>query len=351
VPAGPLRPVAEWEALFLRSWDEEHRRVYLPASTSRNSWRFYELAYALDGLTAIFEATGERRYVDRALLYVENVVRSAAPSASLPASQYKDRWLGWAARDHPDDPSIAGGEYPLYESYCFRYVAKLLRAMRDHPTLLGDEGYRRRHAELLAFTRQHVWGKWMARGADAHVYRSNAHMASHWALLALELWALSDDPRERAELRAVVDNVNRHLPNAPSSLRQQLRPHPADPAAYVWSDRWGSDGAPPQDVSHGNGVIAYVVEAHRLGVEWTDADAARFVRTLREHVWRPGGGFAARVDGSGTGNGWISDGFAKLGRYDRSVQARLERYTIGRGMQLYGNGALNAKLLAERDAG
>jgi hypothetical protein len=105
---------------------------------------------------------------------------------------------------------------------------------------------------------------------------------------------------------------------------------------------------PGQDVSHGNNVIAYLVEAHRLGVEWTATDMQKFVRTLKDHVWKSGGGYAAYVDGSGTGNGWINDGFVKLGRFNVTVQKRLEQYTVGRGMQLYGNGALNALLLNGR---
>jgi hypothetical protein len=41
----------------------------------------------------------------------------------------------------------------------------------------------------------------------------------------------------------------------------------------------------------------------------------------------------------------LNDGFIKLGRFDVCLQLKLEAYTIGRGSQLYGNGALNAKYL------
>ena len=55
--------------------------------------------------------------------------------------------------------------------------------------------------------------------------------------------------------------------------------------------------------------------------------------------------YAGFVDGSGKGNGWFNDGFMKLGRYDIEIQKRLETHQVGRGVQFYGNGALNASRL------
>jgi hypothetical protein len=349
-PVDPsLRTVAQWESLFLQSWESEHVNTYLPLSTSRNSWRYYNLGYGIDGLTAMFEATGNTKYLDRALLYVRNVIGSAVPSSSLPNSQFKDGYLGWGAWDHPTDPSIAGGEYPLYESYCFRYVTRLLRAMRNHAGVYADPAYRKTYDDVLSFTKVNVFDKWSKRGS-ANLYRARTHMAAHWAYIAADLWTLTADAVERAKYRAVVDNINLHLPNYPSSLRQQLKPASGDPAAYFWSDVWGSTSAPGQDVSHGNAVVAYILEAHALGIEWTATDVRALARTLLR-VWVPtstGYRYAQYVDGSGTGNGWFNDGFCKLGRHDAAIQKRLETHSVGRGMQLYGNAALNAKILNGR---
>lgn len=348
-PVDPsLRTVAQWEGLFLQSWESEHVNTYLPLSTSRNSWKYYNLAYGMDGVSAMFEATGNTRYLDRALVYVRNVIGSAVPSSSLPASQFKDGYLGWGAWDHPYDTSLVGGEYPLTESYYFRYVTKLLRAMRNNPAVYADPAYRKTYDEVLAFTKVHIFEKWSKRGSS-NLYRSRTHMAAHWAFIAADLWALTADPVERAKYRTVFDNVNLHLPNYPSSLRQQMKPAAGDPAAYTWSDIWG--GTSPQDVSHGNNVIAYIVEAHDLGIEWTATDIRALSRTLLNHIWVPtstGYRYGLNVDGSGTGNGWFNDGFCKLGRYDAAIQKRLETHPVGRGMQFYGNAALNAKILNGR---
>jgi hypothetical protein len=51
------------------------------------------------------------------------------------------------------------------------------------------------------------------------------------------------------------------------------------------------------------------------------------------------------VDGTGTDNGWYSDGFVKLGRYDAAVQRRLDEHQVVND-QFAANMALNAKLLS-----
>src|SRR5262245_18546981 len=75
-----LRSVEEWERLGRERARDEHEREYLPRSRSVNSWRFYNLAYGIDGNLAFFEATGKREYLERALTYAENCAASAKPS-------------------------------------------------------------------------------------------------------------------------------------------------------------------------------------------------------------------------------------------------------------------------------
>jgi hypothetical protein len=187
--------------------------------------------------------------------------------------------------------------------------------------------------------------KWYARGPDETIYRSRTHMAAHWALIALNLSRITTDPQRRAVEEKVLKEITGDLPNYPSSLRGQLEPNPSKPDAYFWSDKWGSTSPPGQDVAHGNGVIAFVVAAHDAGEIWSDEDVRRFVTLFEDVIWpRPGPG-AEYVDGSGRGTGWFSDGFVKLGRYDPTVQRRLESHEPANG-QFYANGALNAALLA-----
>jgi hypothetical protein len=336
VRSGSVLPVAHWRALFdadAPEIDAQAQRL----SRSPDSSDFYPLAYPIDGMAGMFEATGDLDYARRALSYAENMIASARPSAALPSSSFADGFLGWVARDN------AGDETPLYESYAWRYVTRLLRVLR--PNLgAAPPAMRASYDRVLAFTERNIVDKWLARGPDAHIYRSRTHMAAHWASIALDVSVLTADPNRRAQCLEIVHAIDDHLPNYPSSLRGQLRPHRADPGAYWWSDVWGETAGHGQDVGHGNGVIAYVVEARDLGAGWSRDELLRFARTLTGIVLRPGTDHPRYVDGTGRGNGWIADGFVKLGRYSPAVQLDLQDYDV-QNSQYYAAMAVNAKLL------
>lgn len=335
-----LRSVADWEKLFLGRWNAEHTSIYLPMSTSKDSWQFYNLGYAIDGNTAMYRATGKTQYLDRALLYVNNMVNNARTSSTL-GSNFHDSYLGWKSTR----AEVLNQEVALYESYCWRYVTQLLRTIRETPALYANANYRAQYDKLLAFSEKNIFEKWFKRGANAYIYRVNTHMSAHWALIALNLSRMTTDATRKANYLAVLNNVNLHLPNYKSSLRQQMGASSTNSAAYFWSDTWASHSRPGQDVSHGNGVMAFIVESHDAGVEWTDADMKKFVATLNNVIWPSATKYGNYVDGSGAGNGWFNDGLVKLGRYDANLQRRLETHNVGQNTQFYANGALNAAKL------
>jgi hypothetical protein len=346
LPTPPgLRSVAAWETLFLSRWNSEHAD-FQRRSTSLDSWQFYNLAYGIDGNTAMYRATGKTQYLDRALSYVNNMVRNARVSSSLPRSRFKDSYLGWASARS----DTLGQEVPLFESYCWRYVTRLLRVIRETPELYNNANYRAQYDRLLAFTERNIFEKWLRRGANSYIYRVNTHMASHWAYMAMDLSRMTTDATKRATYLTVFNNINRDLPNYNSSLRQQMRISTTNASAYFWSDRWGSYSRPGQDVAHGNGVMAFIVEARDAGMEWTATDISRFVTTLNSIIWPSATRYASYVDGSGGGTGWFNDGLMKLGRYNAALQRRLETHRVGNNTQFYGNGALNVRLLSEAAA-
>ncbi|WP_224367208.1 hypothetical protein [Hyalangium versicolor] len=341
-----LRTVASWEQLFLGKWSSEHSSSFLPMSNSLDSWQFYNLSYGIDGNTAMYRATGKTQYMDRALLYVNNVVNHAKVSSSLSKSQFKDSYLGWASARS----DTLGQEVPLFESYCWRYVTRMLRVIRETPALYNNATYRAQYDRLLAFTEKNMFEKWYKRGANSYIYRVNTHMASHWAFIAMDLYRMTTDATKKATYLTVFNNINRNLPNYVSSLREQMGSSPVNSSAYFWSDTWGSHSRPGQDVAHGNGVMAFIVEARDAGMEWTAADINAFVNTLNLVIWPAAGRYANYVDGSGSGTGWFNDGLMKLGRYNANLQRRLETHTVGNNTQFYGNGALNAAILASQPA-
>jgi hypothetical protein len=338
-PAEPLLTVDHWRAVFDRqatAVNAEAERL----SRSTDSVDFYSLSYSIDAQASMFAATGDVAYARQGLRYATNMVASARPSSSLPTSSFQDGFRGWVSAANHDD------ETPLYESYAWRYVTRLLRMVESVLTEMPAD-VRAQYRQVLAFTETHIVDKWLTRGADEYVYRSRTHMAAHWASIALDVSRLTADADRRARCLQVVHAIDEDLPNQPSSLRSQLRPHPGDQTAYWWSDVWGETSLPGQDVSHGSGVVAYIVESRDLGASWTAEDVARLSRTFTEFVIGTPQRRPEYVDGSGQGNGWIADGWVKLGRYDPAVQALLESYPV-QNDQFFAAMAENARILADR---
>ncbi len=332
-------PVQHWQERFNADADTLYERS-LDESESADSWDYYNLAYGIDAYTAMYEATGETRYLDTALELITNTVEDARPSSSIKTSQYRDRYLGWTSRR----ADVRGEEVPLFESYNWRYVTRTLRVMRQTPAVYDDPAYRAQYERLLNFTEVNIFEKWYARGADETIYRDRTHMAAHWAYISVDLFTLTADEARRVRYREVFSNIDRDLPNYSSSLRDQLQIAGSDPPAYFWSAVWGDSQRPGQDVSHGNGVVAYVVEAHELGSEWTGTDMARFAATLTEFILRNDRTSAEYVDGTGDGRGGLADGFVKLGRFNPAVQTRLQEHGV-QNAHYYAGMALNAAVL------
>ena len=74
---------------------------------------------------------------------------------------------------------------------------------------------------------------------------------------------------------------------------------------------------------------------------------ARFSRTLKTFLLVSDGRFPEYVDGTGRGNGWLADGWVKLGRYDPATQSALQNHPV-QNQQYYAAMAVNAGILATR---
>ncbi|MCP5108619.1 MAG: hypothetical protein GY950_34860 [bacterium] len=356
-----ILPVERWERKFKKAWKKEDERFYDNWSKWQDSSWYYFLAYGIDGNTAMYEATGNTEYLDRALYYVNNVVKDAKPSSSFEKSQYKDRYLGWItlytgkANLSAEEKQIQFTEIPLYESYLWRYVTRLLRVIRQTPALYENPAYRNQYKSLLDFTEVNIFEKWFARGAQ-NIYRTRTHMASHWAFIALNLGIIGEYEPMKKHYGEIRDKIN-------EDLLKQINPNSVDHSAYHWHHVWDRHDRPGQDVSHGNNVVSYMVEAESQGVFWDRADVSALVNLVLKVLWNKSEeepDFADFFDGSAhsrhTGV-FQSDGFVKLGRYDRDVQRLYEVYyqvESGRSggpkqrnynTQSYAHGALNAKIL------
>lgn len=336
-PTLGLQPISWWETRYLGAWSNNTATARALFATG-DSWDHYNGAYYIDANVAMYRASGNLQYLDRALEYANTVMDAAAISSSLGSQAWGDSFWGWTSYKNTQ----TGQEVPLYESYCWRYITRLLRTIKETPSVYATPAYRTQYDALLAFAEQHVFTKWYTRGANSYIYRSRTHMASHWGAICYDLSLIAVSYTVRSQCGTVVSNINTNLPNSTSSMRQQFV---NAGAGYFWSDVWASWAHPGQDVSHGNAVMTMMVEQHADAVEWTDADMARMVYTLNSIIWPTASSYKLYVDGTGVGNGWFNDGFIKLARYSNPLQKRLETHNVGQGTQFFGNCALNVRLM------
>jgi hypothetical protein len=333
--ASGVLPVSHWEKQFLGTWDREDQSEYRKASTSADSWQYYNLGYAMDAAVSMYAATGKTEYLDRALLYANNTIATAKPSKSISTSQFKDDYLAWGSKSHPDGQD-GGKEYPLYESYMWRYVTNMLVVMKNDPKVMANATYKAQYDKVLTFSEKNMFDKWMSRGSD-NIYRSHTHMSAHWAMIAFDLAKTSTNAANVKKYETVYKTFD-------ADLHKQLKKTTV--GGYAWSAPWYNYQV--QDVSHGNAVMAYVIHANAYGnTTWTNADMTAFTITLNKTIWPSVNKTAEFVDGTGTDNGWFNDGFVDLGRFDGALQKRLEGHKVGQNMQLYASLALNAHLLGK----
>lgn len=332
-----VRTARQWESTFKADEPAAYRTLMSKAATADSS-KIYESGYYWQGYVSMYGATGNPRYLSRMAATVNKWISVAKASSNLPGS-YGGGRRGWVNKNSAY--AARNNEYPLLESYGWRFVARMLYHMKSEPSLAGT--YRR----IRTFTENNIWRKWYERGTG-NLYRSNAHMASHWAVIGMHLTKTATSVSFRRQTRAVSHNImHEGMPNyGGRSIKSQLRANPANSSAYFWNYNWGSYGRPGSDVNHGEAVVTAAVYAHNLGWKtWDRARMTRFKVLLGRVIWPNGGAGRGYVDGSGTGNGWI-DGYAVLGRFDPALQKRLQGASRASfSIWFSGNMALNARKL------
>lgn len=327
--------VAFWKAKFDAKWtSDDYANALARSKSANNDQEYYFLAYFIDGLTSMWQATGDKTYLDQVLTLVENTMGDA--------TSVGNGYLGWPAHD--------GVEYSLWDSYYWRHVATLTRIMHQSPNLRSS-GYQAQYEKLLEFSEKHIWDRYESYGATGKFYRSRTHMASHWARIGMELYVITG----KQKYKEVFDNISFGvMPSRPSNLRNQLYANPNNPKAYVWDSQWDSKSI--QDTSHGGAIVNFWVEAYENGMYWDRNDINALVTTLDEVIWKDSYGkdFKEDVDGGGSMDrpGRLHE-WLILGRYSQKVQNKIKTsYILGKNLDYFGSqalgiAALNAKILSD----
>lgn len=323
-----------WEEKFKINWqvNEEYFQIL---SKSGDSWSYYKLATAIDSNNAMYLATNESIYIEKNIELINNCIDKAVLSSTLPNSQYKDGYCTWANYTHTEKIND-GKEYALFETFLWRYVTTTLKIIYRN-NLQSNNKFEVGYAKILDFSITHIFKKWMERGKK-NIYTINTNMSSHWALISLNLWIITNDEK----YKNVVDDFNEKLKNHFISTNDY----------YSWTSYWDPKkySAKIQDVSHGNAEVNYIIECSKENFCFSELEIQKLINTLNSNILN-NSQTSLNIDGSGVGKGRILDGFLKLGRYSRSLQDELtqlelyEETEYYKHCQYYANMALNESIL------
>lgn len=369
VNAAELLPASHWKKVFdsssmdLNSGDGQ--RCFNKSQFPTTAENLYHFGVCTDGLTSMYLATKDPKYIDRAFLYLNNLISNAKTDSR----GYK----GWDTNSDSLDTS-----------HGWRSTTRFLHVIKNTPELYNNTNFRSQYNSVLAFTEKHVFENYYndslsresrdSSGAlkNSLIYRGRTHMASHWAYMAMYLRRLSQDNSAISRYNEVIKKYDRELsPYYQSSLRNQIIPNKNVPTAIFFSDRWERFDGIGSDMHHAQDTIGYIIEAYELGEsEWTELDIFKLRETLKKVIWKGTANgewqsFAGFMDGSnGTPETIIDgkpvdtnilgrcqeDGFLKLGRYDSKIQEIMQNHSP-RGcmtISVYGNLAQNIHMLTSR---
>lgn len=310
-------------------------------SKSADSYRFISLRATLGALNAVIAESNDTNIINLQKKLVDNIVNSAEVSSSISNSKgFHDEFKGWISRTQN---KAFEHEVPLYESYVSVYIAQFLYLIKEMEwrtlSLENDLWY----LKTVAFLEHHIWKKWYTRATrvyqspNRYFLRSRLHMGANWAGFALFLEKMTNNPVVEKQCHKLYTDFD-------LLLKRNLRTYSSN--SWIWNSNYevvvgtGAIRTVPaeiQDVSHGNHVISYVVEAFEIGNEnWELNHLEKFCNTLKYKIYNPvDQAFSDNVDGTSNRSrpGWgnfVADGWIKLTKYDKQVSEIFEEFLSSR---------------------
>lgn len=314
-----------------------------------SSYRLMEFSRGLGSLLTMFEVTNDKKYILEALSLSERLISKSKFGKDIinNPNNYKDSYKGWENQNENYLKHPNGGkhleEVPLFESYLFRYLAKMAFMIEKDTGLNDDDSVAERGRVISKFVEENGWEKWFKRGEAVspgcypYLFRSRTHMASHWAIVALYMRELTSDSNKQKQYDDFLFLYNKQL-KANMKINEQ--------DAYVWNMTWdqswpyGTNCNPSsktsivQDLDHGNHVVTYIIESYELGKgPWSADDINHLVNTVKfvlydsEHN-RFYGNLDGKVIPKMSDGINCSDGFLKLARFDSELIELFERVRL-----------------------
>lgn len=302
--------------------------------TEANSYQLMEFSRGIASLITMYEATDSISYLKEAIQFCKKVIDLTEYGYAIEKNPqiFKDKYKGWVNRHGTRKVGPNLSEVPLFESYFFRYLAKLVYTIRISEDI--PQNFKADSQKMLQFLETNGWEKWYTRGEKVspgcypYLFRKRTHMTSHWALVALYLRELTRDKIKLQQYNDFLDLYDRQL-------KAQLRRTTSD--AYIWNMTWDKpwpmntqcnnveEKPVIQDVSHGNHVVTYIVQAYAMGSSsWNESDIHALCNTVKYVLYDSDKnrfyGDLNQKFLSKTANGiQMADGFVRLSRYDERV--------------------------------
>ncbi len=307
------------------------------ANGSMKAYNLMFMSRGLGALLAQYEVTDSIKYLEEAYQLTLSVVNRAQKSKDIKGnrSPFMDNYLSWINLNpnYAEHPNGGGHlqEVPLFESYFFRYMARMLYLTNKIPSNKSTSLIASNYKPLLNFITVNGWEKWYERGLKhgkcyKYLFRSRTHMTSHWAMVALYLAKIDNNSIKISQYTTFKELYDKQLRD---NLKIQGN------QAYIWNMTWdspwpyGTDchkATKPkvQDGSHGNHVVTYVIECYQLREGWYREDIDRLVNTAKFILYNKTNnlfyGDLNQTPMKRFENGMeYADGFLKLARYDKTL--------------------------------
>lgn len=304
-------------------------------SKTGDSYHFMALRRAVGGINAIVSKTQDDFFIAKQIQLIDIIIGTSKQSKLLKGakSDFSDNYLGWL------DNSFK--EVPLYESYVFLYITQFLYLLQESHWMEKSSANNAWWSETLNFIEVNLWEKWYTRSKRkyendyGYFLRERTHMGSHWAGIAMYLNAMTKNQEIKKQAEILLKDYNKLL----------KRNFKIKDNCYVWNstyDNISGSLAPKrkqvsiQDVSHGNHVVAYILNAYEMGSDiWTLEDIKYLANTLKYKIYnQKKNRFYNAVDGSGkVGNPGLGDAWIRLSEYDKEVMKIFKLYTTEHGFK------------------
>lgn len=301
-------------------------------SQNGNSFSFMQLSYVIDANNTMFESTKDNKYLDINLKIVKGIMNTGRKDAQNPNLRRSRKWIANIPKSDAN-AYMNQKEVSLYEGYIFRYIAKFAYLIANNSGFSATD-----KLEILEFAEDNffkIYNQSIKTEKDlSYIYSIRTHMGSHWAMMAMFLTKISKSAKNKTVYNEVISVYNRELKKNFKLLKRNGSGY------YQWNSTWdepftsyqrkrklnNNEKSEIQDVSHGNQVVEYIVEAYKQGYSsWKLVDLGYLINTLKFKVLLSNNVFADNVNGNrgkqktDNGSGYKqSMGWMKLMNYDKS---------------------------------